>query len=120
MFEKYNKMNTMPDIDTDGFEYHALKEYEGKILRPCGFLIHSKSKYGKSLALCMDDGFINMPSFAVETFESFGDEEIQAVLDGNLVITDIRPIKTQNGPSTGYRLADYDSKLHKKCRRSVE
>ena len=51
------------NINTEGFEYHKLKEFNGKNLRPLGFIIHNKSKYGKSLALVMEDCFVNMPSF---------------------------------------------------------
>ena len=45
-----------------------------------------------------------MPNRAVETFEKIAlDEELlKGVLDGKMVLTDIREIETKNGTSTSY------------------
>ena len=109
-FKNFNGNKTVNEnINTEDFEYHNLKEFIGKSLRPLGFIIHNKSKYGKSLALVMEDCFINMPSYAVKTFEDFNDEEIEDIKRGYLIITNIRDGKTKNGNTTFFEYDDYYS-----------
>ena len=112
-FKNLNSVNTVNEnINTEGFEYHKLKEFNGKNLRPLGFIIHNKSKYGKSLALVMEDCFINMPSYAVKTFEDFNNEEIEDIKRGNLVITKICDGKTGNGNTTFFEYDDYSEERY--------
>ena len=100
------------NINTEGFEYHKLKEFNGKNLRPLGFIIHNKSKYGKSLALVMEDCFVNMPSYAVSTFERFTEEEIEVIKRGGLVITEIEDGETSNGKTTFFKYDDYSDESY--------
>ena len=112
-FKNFNGTKTVNEnINTEGFEYYKLKEFNGKNLRPLGFTIHNKSKYGKSLALVMEDCFINMPSYAVKTFESFTEDEIEDIKRGNLVITNIRDGKTDNGNTTFFEYDDYSDETY--------
>ena len=107
-FKNFNGTKTVNEnINTEGFEYHKLKEFIGCSLRPLGFIIHNKSKYGKSLTLVMEDCFINMPSYAVPTFESFTEEEIEEVKRGDLVITEIEKGVTENGETTFFCYDDF-------------
>ncbi len=112
-FKNLNSSNTVNEnINTEGFEYHKLKEFNGKNLRPLGFIIHNKSKYGKSLALVMEDCFINMPSYAVKTFEDFNNEDIEDIKRGNLVITNICNGKTSSGNTTFFDYDDYSDESY--------
>lgn len=112
-FKNFNGNKTVNEnINTEGFKYHNLKEFIGKSLRPLGFIIHNKSKYGKSLALVMEDCFINMPSYAVSTFERFTEDEIEVIKRGGLVITEIEDGETSNGKTTFFKYDDYSDESY--------
>ena len=108
-FNKLNKANGVrPEgLDTEGFEYTGLKEYVDEVVPVVGFFFTS-GEYGKQVVVITDDCFVNMPSRAVEEFEAIAadPEAEQAVLDGELVLTDIEPIKTKKGNSVAYKFGN--------------
>ena len=72
-----------------------------------GFFFTS-GEYGKQCVVITDDCFVNMPARAVEEFEAIAadPDAKQAVLDGELVLTDIEAIKTKRGNSTAYKFGN--------------
>jgi len=105
LFEKYNKsVSTIREgIDLQAMQFVKLAAFEGKTVKVDGFFF-TNGDYGKQVVVVGNGYKINMPARAVEQFESIQNtpEELQAVLDGKLLITDIHALKK----TTGYRLTD--------------
>lgn len=99
---------TMPEnIDLEGIDYVNIKNLVGKKkvfpLSVKGFFI-SKSKYGLGVTLIGEiDGKItgiNIPSWYVDRFKEATDDEVEAMLDGHLVISGAEAKTTPNGTTT--------------------
>ena len=110
MFEDYNvqKQTVREGIDTDSMEFKPISEFVGQIIKVDGFFFTTGGKYGKQVVVVGNGSLINMPKRAVEVFEKIANNEaqLQAVLGGHLMLTDIKPIQTKNGPSTAYKFKD--------------
>ena len=107
-FKEKNMKKTVNElVDTKGFEYYKLKEFCGKTLRPVGFIIHNKSKFGKSACFVFEDCFVNLPSYVVKTLESFTDDEINDIKNGKLIITNIEEGECENGTTVFFDYDDY-------------
>ena len=102
-----NRRQTMPEgIEVKELTFSHIKEFipkKGKMFEPikvAGFFI-SKGKFGLGVSLIGEDetGYfgINIPSWYVDRFKEATDEEVQAMIDGNLYITGCEAIKTNNG-----------------------
>lgn len=105
MFEKYNRTTSTirEGIDLEGMQFVKLSAFVGKNIKVDGFFF-TNGDYGKQVVVVGNGYKINMPARAVEDFESIqkSPEELQAVLDGHLMITNIQALKK----TTGYKLAD--------------
>lgn len=105
LFDHYNKsVSTIREgIDLQSMQFVKLAAFEGKTVKVDGFFF-TNGDYGKQVVVVGNGYKINMPARAVEQFESIQkhEEELQAVMDGKLMITDIRALKK----TTGYRLTD--------------
>ena len=105
MFEQLNNYakTLKENVKLDEMEFKPLKDFRGQSLNVDGFFF-TNGKYGKQVVLVANNCKINMPNRAVETFEKIAlDEELlKGVLDGKMVLTDIREIETKNGTSTSY------------------
>ena len=105
LFDHYNKsVSTIREgIDLQSMQFVKLAAFEGKTVKVDGFFF-TNGDYGKQVVVVGNGYKINMPARAVEQFESIqaNEEELQAVMDGKLMITDIRALKK----TTGYRLTD--------------
>lgn len=110
MFENYNvqKQTIREGIDTNAMEFKPISDFAGQTIKVDGFFFTTKGKYGKQVVVVGNGSLINMPKRAVEVFEKIANNEaqLQAVLDGHLMLTDINPITTKNGPSTAYKFKD--------------
>lgn len=110
MFEDYNvqKQTIREGIDTNAMEFKPISDFVGQTIKVDGFFFTTKGKYGKQVVVVGNGSLINMPKRAVEVFEKIANNEaqLQAVLGGHLMLTDITPITTKNGPSTAYKFKD--------------
>lgn len=110
MFDKLNtKRQTVREgIDTDNMEFKPIRDFVGQDIKVDGFFFTTGGHYGKQVVVVGNGYLINMPKRAVETFEQVVNDEVmlKAVLAGKMMITDIKPIQTKNGDSTGYVFKD--------------
>ena len=110
IFEKLNKgkRTVRENINTDNMEYCKLSNFIGQTIRVDGFWISDKGNYGKQVVVVGNGWLINMPKRATEQFEAIlkNEEMLNAVLDGHLALTDIRPIKTNTGDTTSYTFTE--------------
>lgn len=105
-FSKLNRRNTvMKGIDTQNMEFRPLKDFCGQTLKCVGFFF-TQGNFGKQVVIVANGYLVNMPARATEQFlEIEKDEELlNAVLNGELSITDIKMIDTKNGTTTAYEL----------------
>ena len=110
IFEKLNKgkRTVREGINTENMEYCKLSNFIGQTIRVDGFWISDKGNYGKQAVVVGNGWLINMPKRATEQFEAIlkNEEMLNAVLDGHLALTDIRPIKTNTGDTTSYTFTE--------------
>ena len=110
IFEKLNKgkRTVREGINTDNMEYCKLSNFIGQTIRVDGFWISDKGNYGKQVVVVGNGWLINMPKRATEQFEAIlkNEEMLNAVLDGHLALTDIKPIKTNTGDTTSYTFTE--------------
>lgn len=110
MFDKLNnkRVTVREDINTENMEFKPIKDFVGQTIKVDGFFFTTGGHYGKQVVVVGNGYLINMPKRAVETFEQVAnnDDMLNAVLGGHMIITDIKPIKTRNGDSTGYTFKD--------------
>ena len=89
-FENLNLRRTVKEgIDTNEMEFRPLKDY-----------------YGEQVVVVGETTLINMPKRAVEQFKQIASDEdaVKAVLDGHLIIDEIKMAETKNGTTTIYKL----------------
>ena len=110
MFDKLNnkRVTVREGIDTDSMEFRPIKDFVGQDIHVDGFFFTTGGHYGKQVVVVGNGCLINMPKRAVETFEQVASNEamLNALLGGHMLITDIKPITTKNGDSTGYTFKD--------------
>ena len=107
-FNILNKRSTVREgIDTQEMEFKPLKDFCGQKIRCDGFFF-TDGKYGKQVVVVGNGYLINMPARAVYQFEEIADstEAVDAVLEGRLVLKDIKMIDTRNGKTTAYTLSN--------------
>ena len=106
MFGELNKKNTVKEgIDTSKMEFKKLREFIGSNVNPVGFFI-TDGKFGEQVVVVAEDCLINMPSYAVDTFKNLTDEQIEAIKDGKMIITDIAVKEIHGKECTVFRYAD--------------
>lgn len=105
LFNSLNK-NTrtiMQGIDTKNMEFTSLASYVGKVVAVKGFFF-TEGNYGKQVVVVARDNLINMPARATEEFEEIAknEEMLSAVLNGELLLTDISPVSAKAGDTYSY------------------
>lgn len=109
MFESLNNnvATVKEGINTRDFDFVPLKTFEGQLVVVDGFFF-TKGDYGKQVVVVGNGHNINMPKRAVEQFEKIASDGamVEAVLSGHLALKDIKEIKTKNGKTAIYTLAD--------------
>ena len=106
MFGELNKESTVREgIDTSNMEFKKLREFIGSNVNPVGFFI-TDGKFGEQAVVVTEDCLINMPSYAVDTFKNLTTEQIEAIKDGKMLITDIAIKKIHGKECTVFRYAD--------------
>lgn len=107
MFNEMNKRRTMPNVSTDGMDFHKLSEYVGKVVKVDGFFF-TNGKFGKQTVVLSNDVLINMPSWATKEFEKIenNDAMLSALLDGKCALTNIALKSTPKGDATIFEFTD--------------
>ena len=107
-FGSLNRRSTVREgINTQDMEFKPLKDFCGGEIKCDGFFF-TDGKYGKQVVVVGNGYLVNMPTRAVEQFESIAQnsEALEEVLKGHLVLKDIKLIDTRNGQTTAYNLAN--------------
>lgn len=110
MFENHNKesIKTVKDgIDTSKLgDFKNIKEFIGQDIKVDGFFF-TKSKYGDQVVVVGNNSLINIPKRYTDDFKAIRDnaEELKAVLDGKLTLTDIKEIDSKNGKTVAFTFA---------------
>ena len=106
MFGELNKKSTVKEgIDTSNMEFKKLREFIGSNVNPVGFFI-TEGKFGEQVVVVTEDCLINMPSYTTETFKNLTDEQIEAIKDGKMIITDIAVKEIHGREGVVFRYAD--------------
>lgn len=108
MFKELNTKRTVKEgINLTDLPFVKLKDLEGHDIKVDGFFF-TDGDYGKQLVIVGNGLKINMPGRAVKVFEdiSRNEEMVEAILNGRLLITNIREGKTKKGTTTLYDLED--------------
>ena len=106
MFGELNKKSTVREgIDTSNMEFKKLREFIGAYVNPVGFFI-TEGKFGEQAVVVTEECLINMPSYATETFKNLSAEQIEAIKDGKMIITDIAVKEIHGRECTVFRYAD--------------
>lgn len=110
MFENYNKYaSTVKEgIDLQSMEFTPLKSFIGQSVLVDGFFF-TNGKYGKQVVVVGNGYKINMPPREVSKFEQIANnpDELKAVLENRLILTDIHEKKTTNGTTVVFRYTEY-------------
>lgn len=107
MFSELNKKRTMPNVNTDGMEFHKLSEFVGKVVKVDGFFF-TTGKYGKQTVVLSNDILINMPSWATKDFEQIenNDSMLNELFNGKCALTNIAIKSTPKGEATIFDFTD--------------
>lgn len=109
MFAELNtyKKTVREGINTQDMEFKPLKDFCGNTVRVDGFFFND-SKYGKQVVVVGSGYLINMPTRAVETFETIeaDDKLLAGVLAGHMCLKNIKMVDTKNGTTAAYEFGD--------------
>ena len=106
MFGELNKKSTVKEgIYTSNMTFKKLREFIGSSVNPVGFFI-TEGKFGEQVVVVTEECLINMPSYATETFKNLSAEQIEAIKDGKMMITDIAVKEIHGKECTVFRYAD--------------
>ena len=94
-------------INLDDMSFKPLNNFIGQTLKVDGFFF-TEGKYGKQVVVIASGTKINIPKRYVEDFEKIRDnqEALDAVLAGNMSITDIKPFDSDNGKTVVFSFAN--------------
>lgn len=107
-FNTLNKRSTvMPEVNTENMEFKPLKEFCGQTIECKGFFF-TDGKFGKQVVVVGNGYLINMPARAVDQFEQISNnrDAMETLLNGNLILKDVKMIDTRNGKTTAYTLGN--------------
>ena len=108
MFDSYNMTETVKEgINTDEMEFIKLENFIGGTVKVDGFFF-TEGEYGKQVVVVGEGYKINMPGRCVKDFESIMKKphELAAVLNGHLILTDIRHKSAKNGDTVIFRYTE--------------
>ena len=106
MFGELNKKSTVKEgIDTSKMKFKKLKVFIGSTVNPVGFFI-TEGKFGEQVVIVTEDCLVNMPSYVTETFKNLSAEQIDAIKDGKMIITDIAVKEIHGKECTVFRYVD--------------
>lgn len=117
MFNEKNKVvrDTMGGFQlSEGMGSYSLHRDRAKLIGQTvnvrGFLITKEGKYGRSVLVLIEplDGveLLYLPERYVEEFKGFTNDEVDAILNGKLALTNFRECEGKNGRYTAFDYAD--------------
>ena len=117
MFAEKNKrvLDTMGGIQlTDGMKKFSLYKDREKLIGQTvvvrGFLITKEDVYGRSVLVVIEPlngvELLYLPERYVNEWKEFTEEEVKAILDGKLALTNFREIMSKNGPTVIFDYMD--------------
>lgn len=108
MFENLNYRPTIREgINVNEMEFVPFKEFRGTELNVDGFFF-TDGFYGEQVVVIANGAKINMPHHALRAFKRIYNRQnlLNAVLEGHLMLTDIRAEQTPNGETTVFTMKD--------------
>lgn len=103
--EKFrHEVTVNPAINTEGMDFTPLDDYIGKKVRIYGFFF-TDTKFGKQVVAVTTKALVNMPKRCVADFESLNENEVNAVMNGDMVLTNLKPFVSKQGKTVVF---DYD------------
>lgn len=109
MFNEMNFKSTVrTGVDTDSMDFIALKELCGQTIKVDGFFFTDSGDYGKQVVVVGNGYKINMPNRCVKDFEKIeqNSKMLKALLEGHLMITNVRMKDTKNGTTAIFDYVD--------------
>lgn len=104
-FKRFNKGNSYvrEGINTRDQEFCPLSNFIDQVIRVDGFFF-TNGDYGKQVVVVGEGFNINMPARALVQFEAIAEdkEALQDVLEGKLIINNIKAGKSKNGKDTTF------------------
>ena len=112
MFEQLNrnhKRTIQEGTELDKMEFKKLKDFKNKVLRVEGFFF-TNGDFGKQVVIVANGYKINMPARAVKDFEQIydNDDMLNAVMNGDMIIRDIKEVKAKMGKTIAYTYDTYE------------
>lgn len=109
LFEQLNQSGArtiMQGVDLGALPFKSIKEFIGQDIRVQGFFF-TEGRFGKQVVVVGNGAKINLPARYVKTFELVQDnpELLQGVLDGKMVLKNVRASNTRNGSTTAFDFA---------------
>lgn len=103
---KTSKRTVRDGISTEGMSFEALSKFVGKDLKVDGFFFTS-SKYGEQAVVVAEGVCINLPKRYVDDFKAIrdNDEALAAMMEGHLILKNVRTIDSKNGRTTAFDFA---------------
>jgi len=109
LFEQLNQNSVRTirqGIDLSTLEFKPIKEFIGQDILVDGFFF-TEGRFGKQVVIVGNGAKINLPSRYVKTFELVQDTPnlLQGVLDGRMVLKNVKATNTRNGSTTTFDFA---------------
>lgn len=105
LFDRFNRKSTVKEgMDLQSMEFKNIRDFEGQTIHVDGFFF-TRGKYGEQVVVVGNGYKINMPGKAVEDFKNIQEDErlLNAVLDGQMTITNINVRTTPRGIRVSYK-----------------
>lgn len=98
MFSEKNlgKVTVNQSINTKELPFVKLKDKLGSSVKIFGYFF-TNGDYGKQLVCVTKTELINMPNRYVEVFENWSDDEREAIINGKLILSNIREYVSKSG-----------------------
>lgn len=109
LFEQLNQTGTrtiMNGIDLNALPFKSIKDFIGQTIHVRGFFF-TDGRFGKQVVVVGSGAKINLPARYVKVFELVQDtpELLQGVLDGKMILKNIKESNTRNGSTTTFDFA---------------
>lgn len=109
LFEQLNQNSVRTirqGIDLSTLAFKPIKEFIGQDIRVDGFFF-TEGRFGKQVVIVGNGAKINLPARYVKTFELVQDTPnlLQGVLDGKMVLKNVKATNTRNGSTTTFDFA---------------
>ena len=109
LFEQLNQNNTKTirqGIDLATLTFKPIKDFIGQDIHVDGFFF-TEGRFGKQVVIVGNGAKINLPARYVKVFELVQDSPdlLQGVLDGKMLLKNVKETNTRNGSTTTFEFA---------------